>query len=175
MNFQHRQVTWRVRTDCVSVSGVSRTKIAEVTLNALRTRQSLVKGERLVRHEMRAVLSDLVADFRSRRCNVGSAGGPIDLTYTLDFYNHRIIATRTAEAAYRSADWLDCYYPKGFATLSRGAMPEATSGLGRSKLRTPVPQRKIDVKRELSVDSVSVFTLIRTDTTLDHSQKAEKV
>ena len=39
-----------------SVSGVSRTKIAEVTLNALRTRQSLVKGERLVRHEMRAVL-----------------------------------------------------------------------------------------------------------------------
>ena len=53
-------------------------------------------------------------------------------------------------------------------------MPEATSGLGRSKLRTPAPQRKIDVKRELSVDSVSVFTLIRTDTTLDLSQKAEK-
>ena len=66
-------------------------------------------------------------------------------------------------------------YPKGFATLSEGAKPEATSELGRSKLRTPAPQRKIDVKRELSVDSVSVFTLIRTDTTLDHSQKAEKV
>ena len=40
----------------ISVSGLRRTKIAEVTLNALRTRQSLVKGERLVRHEMRAVL-----------------------------------------------------------------------------------------------------------------------
>ena len=39
-----------------SVSGVSRAKIEEVTLNALRTRQSLVKGERLVRHEVRAVL-----------------------------------------------------------------------------------------------------------------------
>ena len=39
-----------------SVSGVSRAKIDEVTLNALRTRQSLVKGERLVRHEVRAVL-----------------------------------------------------------------------------------------------------------------------
>ena len=38
------------------VSGVSRAKIEEVTLNALRTRQSLVKGERLVRHEVRAVL-----------------------------------------------------------------------------------------------------------------------
>ena len=40
----------------VDVNGVSRAKIEEVTLNALRTRQSLVKGERLVRHEMRAVL-----------------------------------------------------------------------------------------------------------------------
>ena len=49
-------VTWLVRTDCDSVSGVSRTKIAEVTLNALRTRQSLVKGERLVRHDMGPVL-----------------------------------------------------------------------------------------------------------------------
>ena len=39
-----------------SVNGASRTKIEEVTLNALRTRQSLVKGERLVRTEVRAVL-----------------------------------------------------------------------------------------------------------------------
>ena len=37
---------------------MSRTKIGEFTLDALRTRQSLVKGERLVRHEMRAVLID---------------------------------------------------------------------------------------------------------------------
>ena len=42
------------------VSGVSRTKIGEFTLDALRTRQSLVKGERLVRHEMRAVLRQVV-------------------------------------------------------------------------------------------------------------------
>jgi hypothetical protein len=45
----------------------------------------------------------------------------------------------------------------------------------RSKLRTLTPQRKIDVKSEQPVGCVSVFTLIRTDTTLDHSQKAEKV
>ena len=43
------------------VSGVSRAKIEEVTLNALRTRQSLVKGERLVRHEVRAVLPPQLA------------------------------------------------------------------------------------------------------------------
>ena len=42
-------------SDSEIVSGVSRAKIEEVTLNALRTRQSLVKGERLVRHEVRAV------------------------------------------------------------------------------------------------------------------------
>ena len=35
--------------------------------------------------------------------------------------------------------------------------------------------RKIDVTRKLTVVSVSVVTLIRTDTTLDHSPKAEKV
>ena len=35
--------------------------------------------------------------------------------------------------------------------------------------------RKIDVTGKLTVASVSVVTLIRTDTTLDHSQKAEKV
>ena len=37
------------------------------------------------------------------------------------------------------------------------------------------PPRKIDVTRKLTVVSISVVTLIRTDTTLDHSQKAEKV
>ena len=33
-----------------------RSKIQKITFSALSTRQSLVKGERLVRHEMRAVL-----------------------------------------------------------------------------------------------------------------------
>ena len=49
-------------SDSEIVSGVSRAKIEEVTLNALRTRQSLVKGERLVRHEVRAVLLMFSAD-----------------------------------------------------------------------------------------------------------------
>ena len=48
------------------VSGASRTKIDEVTLNALRTRQSLVKGERLMRTEVRAVLPVRNAEPRSR-------------------------------------------------------------------------------------------------------------
>ena len=56
------------------VSGVSRTKIDEVTLDALRTRQSLVKGERLVRHEMRAVLSDLKPGIRLEHHSVQRSG-----------------------------------------------------------------------------------------------------
>ena len=54
----HAHVTTNANFE--DVSGVSRTKIEEVTLDALRTRQSLVKGERLVRHEMRAVLIPLI-------------------------------------------------------------------------------------------------------------------
>ena len=49
------------------VSGVNRAKIVEVTLDALRTRQSLVKGERLVRHEMRAVLVETIARWRRKQ------------------------------------------------------------------------------------------------------------
>ena len=82
---------------------------------------------------------------------------------------------RTGVAGTPRRDCVQDCYPEGFATLSSSAMPEATSGLDQSKLWEPVPRQKIDVKRELPVGSVSVFTLIRTDTTLDHSQKAEKV
>ena len=38
-----------------------------------------------------------------------------------------------------------------------------------------LPQVKIDVTSKSPVEDISVVTLIRTDTTLDHSQKAEKV
>ena len=59
-----------------AVSGVSRAKIDEITLDALRTRQSLVKGERLVRDEMRAVLDVVSAHFRSPHIEIRDAGKP---------------------------------------------------------------------------------------------------
>ena len=43
-----------------------------------------------------------------------------------------------------------------------------------SKLADSIPYEKFCEMMALD-ESVSVFTLIRTDTTLDHSQKAEKV
>ena len=44
-----------------------------------------------------------------------------------------------------------------------------------SKLAGLPPRRKINVTSKSPVGDISVVTLIRTDTTLDHSQKAEKV
>ena len=44
-----------------------------------------------------------------------------------------------------------------------------------SKLERAPSQRKINVTSKSPVGDISVVTLIRTDTTLDHSQKAEKV
>ena len=52
---------------------------------------------------------------------------------------------------------------------------EATSETGQQQADGHRSPRKIDVTGKLTVVSVSVVTLIRTDTTLDHSQKAEKV
>ena len=43
------------------------------------------------------------------------------------------------------------------------------------KPRGAPPQTKINVTSKSPVGDISVVTLIRTDTTLDHSQKAEKV
>ena len=44
-----------------------------------------------------------------------------------------------------------------------------------SKLERAPSRRKINVTSKSPVGDISVVTLIRTDTTLDHSQKAEKV
>ena len=64
--------------------------------------------------------------------------------------------------------------PKGVPHLAL-CSARATRGWPASKLAKPTPQRKIGVTSKTPVGVISVVTLIRTDTTLDHSQKAEKV
>ena len=65
-------------------------------------------------------------------------------------------------------------YPKGWA--APGEVPcQCNSWRALSKLKGTLPQWKIDVTSKSPVGDISVVTLIRTDTTLDHSQKAEKV
>ena len=59
----------------------------------------------------------------------------------------------------------------------KAVTPEGVLLLARSpsKLKRTPPQAKIRVTSKSPVGDISVVTLIRTDTTLDHSQKAEKV
>ena len=82
-------------------------------------------------------------------------------------------ARRTSIGA--GIDFLKKSYPKGFATLGESAMLRRQVRRATGKPREHRSPRKIDVTGKLAVASVSVVTLIRTDTTLDHSQKAEKV
>ena len=65
-------------------------------------------------------------------------------------------------------------YPEGCAAPSVVPCQCNTRG-SLSKLKGAPPQRKINVTCKSPVGDISVVTLIRTDTTLDHSQKAEKV
>ena len=65
-------------------------------------------------------------------------------------------------------------YPKGCA--APGLVPCQCNTQGSpSKLKRAPSQAKINVTSKSPVGDISVVTLIRTDTTLDHSQKAEKV
>ena len=78
--------------------------------------------------------------------------------------------------------WTLCFHchvewyitPKGVPHLAK-CNARATREVPSSKLKEQPPQRKIGVTSNLPVGRISVVTLIRTDTTLDHSQKAEKV
>ena len=66
--------------------------------------------------------------------------------------------------------------PKVFGCAAPGKVPGQGNTQERlSKLKTASPQGKIHVTSKSPVGDISVVTLIRTDTTLDHSQKAEKV
>ena len=68
---------------------------------------------------------------------------------------------------------LPCY-PEGCA--APGQVPCQCNTRGAlSKLKSTPPRSKINVTSKSPVGDISVVTLIRTDTTLDHSQKAEKV
>ena len=65
-------------------------------------------------------------------------------------------------------------YPEGCAAPGEVPCQCNTRGF-LSKLKKTPPQIKINVTSKSPVGDISVVTLIRTDTTLDHSQKAEKV
>ena len=66
--------------------------------------------------------------------------------------------------------------PKVFGCAAPGIVQDQGNTQERlSKLKATSPHRKIIVTCKSPVGDISAVTLIRTDTTLDHSQKAEKV
>ena len=65
-------------------------------------------------------------------------------------------------------------YPRGCAATS-SVQCQCNARGSLSKLAGVPPRRKINVTSKSPVGDISVVTLIRTDTTLDHIQKAEKV
>ncbi len=72
-------------------------------------------------------------------------------------------------------NFLDSMSPKRVCHTLQKCKAEATSEQPAGKPNRNCSPKKIDVTRKLPVGSIPVVTLIRTDTTLDHSQKAEKV
>ena len=78
------------------------------------------------------------------------------------------------EIAFQTLHGLQMCYPEGCAAPGSVPCQCNTRGL-LSKLEETPPQTKINVTSKSPVGDISVVTLIRTDTTLDHSQKAEKV
>ena len=65
------------------------------------------------------------------------------------------------------------HYPRGCAAPGKVQCQCNTQG-PLSKLKRTPPQRKINVASKSPVGDISAVTLIRTDTSLDHSQEAEK-
>ena len=65
-------------------------------------------------------------------------------------------------------------YPEGYAAPS-DVPCQCNMWRSPSKLKSTLPQSKIHVTSKSPVGDISVVTLIRTDTTLDHSQEAGKV
>ena len=149
---------------CRLVSSANCSKIGKVTLNALRTRQSLVKGERLVRYEVNAVMPD------PRRIEGVGHG-----SWDRQWLQGSCSGNENASVVRRPITFpVEGCYPRGCA--APGSVPcQCNTRESPSKLKRASPQEKINVTSKSPVGDISVVTLIRTDTTLDHSQKAEKV
>ena len=94
------------------------------------------------------------------------------MTTTTTIATTMIPATTTITIA--TATTITKSYPKGCAATS--FVPcQCNTWETLSKLKGNSLPRKIVVTSKSPVGDISVVTLIRTDTTLDHSQKAEKV
>ena len=183
----------------------------ESHIDASHSRQPLVKGERLVRYEVNAVIDYIGFPWLS--CHRDSTRPSIiaipwtfwwrtlllvrwacwwACTHNLPTRVHTSSSVLSYFALVRWASWWVCAYnlltrirasSSVFRYLlpHRGVLPLAQCHASATRMKAPKQAQedtsptKIDVTSKSPVGDISVVTLIRTDTTLDHSQKAEKV
>ena len=145
-------------SDPVIVGALKLRKNCGSHIDASHSRQPLVKGERLVRHEVNAVM------LRWHYCHNVQR----HIVQCITGYN---ISTQMMTSHCNDCE---CCYPKGYAAPS-DVPCQCNMRRSPSKLKRTLPQTKIYVTSKSPVGDISVVTLIRTDTTLDHSQEAEKV
>ena len=150
------------------------------------SRQPLVKGERLVRYEVNTVitrgifgvLSSISHAYLHPCCSVA-------LVHGMDKSGYATKCVGGGEA--RGISMATCkWIITGFFIFELRCSPRGCAAPGKvpcqgntqgclSKLKATPSLRKIVVTCKSPVGDISAVTLIRTDTTLDHSQKAEKV
>ena len=162
--------TWRSRKNCGS------------HIDASHSRQPLVKGERLVRYEVNAVMpiwrnaASSCCARRPPRCfsprRASEANARSASRRRAIIFEERLAPCGGVGPA--NIQRTAIRYPEGCAAPSCVPCQRYARG-PLSKLERTPPQAKINVTSKSPVGDISVVTLIRTDTTLDHSQKAEKV
>ena len=143
-------------------------------IDASHSRQPLVKGERLVRYEVNAVI--LSRSHGKSDCCHRTGAPPCVCACAVEGRIERRRAPCDNNPASRKPlpTHNSICYPKGCAATS-SVQCQCNARGSLSKLAGVPPRRKINVTSKSPVGDISVVTLIRTDTTLDHSQKAEKV
>ena len=144
-------------------------------IDASHSRQPLVKGERLVRYEVNAVIlserGSCTPHFRAQQ----RAPRPLVSHWPLPHPTPRgscNAAKAPRRRGLRGSALVRRGYPEGCVAHSSVPCQRNTRGAGQAQASSP---NKNHVTSKSPVGDISVVTLIRTDTTLDHSQKAEKV
>ena len=147
---------------------------------ASHSRQPLIKGERLVRYEGNTVMQGVHCKFLrpvlwGQQSCFQYRGGNWEPGQSRQAASVGTITQgKTGHYWLRSLFKIDIVTPKGVLLPALCHASATREGPWASSRETP-PQRKINVTCKSPVGDISVVTLIRTDTTLDHSQKAEKV
>ena len=135
------------------------------------SRQPLVKGQRLVRYEVNTVMMEVVqwAQTPSVCLVVHAPSMHMQVKPSSNTLVHAWTYIHIFTQVYHMM-----IFTQRVCCTWQSAMPGQHSRV-LEQAQSSISPRKIVVTCKSPVGDISAVTLIRTDTTLDHSQKAEKV